>query len=192
VWLLRGLSHPWGRRQDRLEAVTVATIRFVVVGSEGAVAVQRLNADILLRAPDGCVLAVVEVKNRIGLTSEIAAEFRRNILEYSGLGVAPYFLLVSQDAGHLWRQSAGLGDAAPPDASFDMTRVVTRFAGEQAPDSRLMGFQLQSVMYQWLLDLAEGFDSADPQVVASLAATGFIDVVRGASVEAKPFADSLR
>lgn len=155
-------------------------------------ALGRLIADVTVRAPDGRVLAVVEVKNRVGLTRDIATPFRRNIIAHSNLGAAPYFLLVSQDEGYLWRQRPDLETSAPPDAAFDMASVVTRYLGAQTPGSRLQGIQLQAVVYRWLIDLADDRVSTEAQAIASLSATGFIDAIRGATVELEAAIDSLR
>lgn len=153
---------------------------------------RRSPADIAVRAPSGNLIAAVEVKNRMELTPDIAPEFRRNIVVHSDLGIAPYFLLVSQDYGYAWRQHAGSNPSDAPDATFSMSSVVARYAGEQPPSTRLRGFQLEIVVYQWLLDVTVGIIAADDQAALALGDIGLIEALQGATVSLESMLESIR
>jgi hypothetical protein len=68
----------------------------------------------------------MEVKNRQGLTAEIAKVIRRNLVAHGfKLQPVPYFLVVSEDAGFLWIQRPPFDQSDPPTVEFLMRPVIS-------------------------------------------------------------------
>jgi hypothetical protein len=76
--------------------------------------------DLLVQDPDGQFVAVVEIKNLQNFTKETATILRQNPMKYSILPQIPYFLLMSQDKGFLWKEAWQEGPDTPPDYEFSM------------------------------------------------------------------------
>lgn len=73
-------------------------------------------------------MMVIEVQNPKQFDRDYAIDFRRNVLP--ALAIAervPYFLLVSQDRGYLWKANDKAGLESPPSLEFDMKPVVKHF-----------------------------------------------------------------
>src|SRR5574340_1023065 len=94
--------------------------------------------DIVIRNHGGRPIAVVEVKNRQNLSRDIATELRRNMVAHGLLPQIPYFLLLSQDKGFLWKGTREDNIDAPPTYEFLMDKVVTRYL-KTTPQQRLLG-----------------------------------------------------
>lgn len=146
------------------------------------------RADLIVRDDAGDPVFVVEVKNRQGLSAEIATQLRRNLVVHGLLRSARFFLLVSQDRGYLWAEDARDLPNAPPRIEFPMSGVVRRYLPERSSDERLRGMELELVILQWLTELtrAAGADvdvNAEPE--RSLAQVGLLDVLQGGTVLAQ-------
>jgi hypothetical protein len=140
-------------------------------------------ADVLVTSADGWPVALVEVKNRPRLTPEIATSLRSTLLEH---GMAsprvPYFLVVSQDVGFLWAQERQRDPDDPPTAEFPMQQVVSRYARWLPLGERLIGGTLDYVVADWLSDLSVGFGPQIPEATEPLEGSGFLELLKGATV----------
>jgi hypothetical protein len=135
--------------------------------------------DILIQSPEDLPIAVVEVKNRQDLTRELATALRRNIITHSLLPQTPYFLLISQDVGFLWKAPAS--PDTPPTYEFPMDKVVARYV-KREPGERLYGIEMEYLVLQWLNDLASGKLKTNEEPEKTLALAGFNDSIREATV----------
>ena len=135
--------------------------------------------DILILSPEDLPIAVVEVKNRQDLTREVATALRRNIIIHSLLPQTPFFLLISQDVGFLWKSVASPN--APPAYEFPMSKVVTRYL-KREPGERLYGIELEFLVLQWLNDLASGKLKTSEEPEKTLALAGFNESIREATI----------
>ncbi|MHB8596535.1 MAG: hypothetical protein ACYDER_06965 [Ktedonobacteraceae bacterium] len=137
--------------------------------------------DLLIENSDGDPIAVVEVKAMSNLTRDEATVIRRNMLARGLPAHVPYFLLLSQDVGYLWKESKQYGVSETPMYEFPMHAVVNRYLDKEAQE-RLYGSVLELVMLQWLYNL-----STKPQVITeepekTLARSGFNESIKGAMV----------
>lgn len=142
-----------------------------------------LRADVLVRDQNGWPVAIVEVKNRPGLSSEDAASIRRNMLVH-GLASqdVPFFLVVSQDSGYLWNQlPRQFPDEAAP-VEFPMQPVLSHYVRWLVPGGRISGSSLEFVVANWLTDLSIDNGPALREIRDQLAPTGFLEAVEGATV----------
>src|SRR5437016_11600758 len=81
-------------------------------------------------------IAVVEITNFSDIPLDSAMEIRRSMLERGLPAHIPYFLLVSQDIGFLWKDDPSLNADSPPNYEFPMYNVIVRYTLRQ-PDERL-------------------------------------------------------
>jgi len=142
--------------------------------------------DIIIRGRDGSPVAAVEVKNQLDLSQKKAIALRRHYTRLSSLFAAPFFLLVSQDRGFLWRRATSGNGSAKPAAEFPMDNVVVRYLPTARGGTRLQEPVLELLVSQWLMDLAEHSAQrprSEPEQL--LAQVGFLDSVKGGVVEAQ-------
>lgn len=137
--------------------------------------------DIVIQDPDGQFVAVVEIKNRQNLSREIATVLRRNSMTYSLLPQTPYFLLLSQDKGFLWKDAWREGPEVPPTYEFPMDKVIARYVSKE-PDDRLYNQELEFLALQWLTDLANGKQKTSEEPEKTLAVAGFNETIKEARV----------
>ncbi len=144
-------------------------------------AISRPRPDILVRNPEGDPIAVIEVENLKDLSRDEAIELRHNLIEYGIPSHVPYFLLLSQDVGFLWKGTYHESLDAPPAYEFPMDKVVTRYSNKN-PGERLYGAELEVLVLQWLTNLAmkPQMNSEEPE--KTLALSGFNESIKGATV----------
>jgi len=140
-----------------------------------------MHADILLRTPGGDPIAVIEAKGAMNLTPELAVDIRRRMLAHGLPAHVPYFLLLTQERGYLWQDSALLRSDTPPTIEFPMTEVVTRYL-PAAPGARLHGVQLELLLVQWLTELVAQMPRSQGEPERTLGKTGFLEAIRDAQV----------
>lgn len=137
--------------------------------------------DIVIQDPDRQFVAVVEIKNMQNLTRDIATAVRGNSMIYSLLPQTPYFLLLSQDKGFIWKEAWREGPETPPSYEFPMDAVVTRYL-HRKPDDRLYNEELRYLVLQWLTDLADGKPQMSEEPEKTLALAGFDASIKEAYV----------
>lgn len=110
------------------------------------------NSDILIRDVAGKTLAVVEVKNVQNLSRDEAIQLRRNLTDFGIPFQAPFYLLLSQDMGFLWKNSSYENLDEPPMYEFPMENVVARYSHGKAGE-RLYGAVFEIIALRWLINL---------------------------------------
>jgi hypothetical protein len=103
------------------------------------------------------------------------------LIEYGVPARVPYFLLLSQDVGFLWKEAKEVDLDAPPTYEFPMDTVVTRYLKE-ASERRLYESILELVIFQWLNDLATNSGNEDEEPEKTLARAGFNESIRDATI----------
>ncbi len=144
-----------------------------------------IRADIKVRDSEGSGLALVEVKNRTGLTPDIAVTLRRNLLAH-GLANqnARFFLLVSQDIGYLWDQNTPQDiDHSSPTVEFPMDSVIQHYLPSLSGSDRLSESQVELAVTQWLWDLANGVNDRPLEPEIALSNTDFLRLIRGGRLD---------
>lgn len=63
------------------------------------------KADLVIKNLEGPPIAIVEVQTRSNLSRDVATEIRHNMLERGLPSHLPYFMLLSQDRGYLWKEA---------------------------------------------------------------------------------------
>jgi len=133
--------------------------------------------DIVIQNPDGQFVAVVDVKSYKNLTPEIATALRRTRMLHTLLPQTPYYLLVSQEKGFLWKNAWREGPETPPTYEFPMDSVITRYR-KSKQEEKPFGRELESLALRWLHDLADAKVWANEEPEKTLALSGFTDSVK--------------
>ncbi len=142
---------------------------------------RSFRPDLLIENSDGRPIAVVEVKSRVNLSGDVATEMRRSILERGLPDQIPYFLLLSQDVGYLWKGSRQDNPDDPPTYVFPMDKVVTRYSKSE-PGRRLYETELSLLFLQWLTHLSTKSPEVTEEPEKTLALSGFNDSIKNAMV----------
>lgn len=139
----------------------------------------RRIVDILIQSSDGDMIAIVEVKNLRDLTSNEATQLRQSLVRYGLPAEVPFFMLLSQDIGFLWKDSTYENLDAPPMYTFPMQNVVARFSSRK-PGERLYEAEFEILALRWLnhLTIKEYNSSEEPE--KTLEVSGFIEAIEGA------------
>lgn len=169
---------------DPIASLVLVLARAIRFDEEHGLSVARpFRVDIIAQASDGSAVAIIEVKNREGLTHDLAATLRRNLLVH-GLGGlrTPYFMFVSQEVGFLWDQRDELRPDAPPTSAFSMQPVMERYAPWLKAGERLGGAQLELIVAAWLNHLASDYTGSTQPLKDELEGTGFLDVLKGTMI----------
>ncbi len=145
-------------------------------------------ADIVIRNSEGNTVAVVELKNRENLTKDVAMDLRRNLIAHGLVPIAPYFLILSQDSGFLWKDVGLAALDAPPTQEFSMRPVLQRYLPQMDSKNRLGESTLELLVLQWLNEIAVNGQQRPEEPERLLASSGFLDSLRDATilVEANP------
>ena len=141
----------------------------------------RRIVDILIQSPDGDTIAVVEVKNLRDLTPDEAVQMRQSLADYGVPVQAPFFMLLSQDVGFLWKDSTSENLDAPPVYTFPMQNVVARYSNRK-PGERLYEEEFEILTLRWLNHLTIKKYSKGEEPENTLELSGFIDEIIVAEV----------
>lgn len=137
--------------------------------------------DIIVQSSDRQFIAIIEIKNVPDLSRDTATLIRRNSMLYSLLPQTPYFLLLSQEVGFLWKDAWQEGPDTPPTYQFAMDKVVTRYLQEQ-PTKRLYEMELEFLVLRWLNDITEGKRTTNEEPERTLAQAGLVQLMKEANV----------
>ena len=145
---------------------------------------KNIPADIVVRARDGRIVAIGEVKGGHPLTDGLAAEIRRNIVRRaSEYALAPFFLLVTRETGYLWDQRAGVYPWTKANLRFSMEPVVKGYLPWLRAGERPGPAELGLATANWLQDLADQNPWRQGPGGGVFAETEFLVAIQGASVE---------
>lgn len=139
----------------------------------------RRIVDILIQSLEGDTIAVVEVKNLRDLTRDEAIQIRRSLVDYGVPVQVPFFMLLSQDIGFLWKDSKYENLDAPPMYTFPMGNVVARYS-DRKPGERLYEAEFEILALRWLNHLTIKAYSNSEEPEKTLALSGFIEAIEGA------------
>jgi hypothetical protein len=144
---------------------------------------QPLQADLLVSAPNGRIVAIGEVKGGQSLSETEAARFRANLIRSSSeIALSPFFLLVWPDIGYLWDQREILHPTAPATITFPMAAVIERYLPWLNQGELPGSTQLALALAGWVADLADPTRLETAPAVHVFGQIDFLAAIRGASV----------
>ncbi|MCE2447488.1 MAG: hypothetical protein J4F35_03590 [Candidatus Latescibacteria bacterium] len=85
------------------------------------------RVDIAVYSPDRKLQLVVEIKNKLGASTEWVTRMRHNLLTHSFIPHVPYFLLVLPDFFHLWRDTTPMNSLAKPDYEIEAAKILAPY-----------------------------------------------------------------
>ena len=153
--------------------------------SVSAAATSAPPIDILVTDADERPIAVVEVKNKEGLSREDAMRQLRVLTTHYALPYAAYYLVVSQDYGYLWKGPLVAG--AAPALQFAMDSVIERYGPALDNGRRLRGGDVTVAVARWLIRLTNEQSDVRGVPESALNDTGFIEAMQGAVVVPEPY-----
>ena len=151
----------------------------------GVLIMRTQVADIVAYSAAGELALVVEVKNRLGTTTEWAVEFRRNLAVHDLLPQAPYFLLATPDRFYLWTRIGAAVDLVKPDVESNPSTFLRPYyesAGLSPETLRGGGFEM--FVAAWLAEVqrADGPDCLPEESRELLIDSGLFEAIRGGSL----------
>jgi len=133
--------------------------------------------DLLITDDLGKPVAAIEVKSWNNLSIDVATEMRRNMLDSGLPAQIPYFLLLSQDDGYLWKGSSNPNFDTPPMYHFPMQSVINRYSPVRS-DRRLYESELSLLVLHWLANLVAQYQEITEEPEKTLAQAGFNDSIK--------------
>ena len=142
-------------------------------------------ADIALYDRNGRLIAVAEVKNKLGTSREWAAKFRSNMLVHGGLAQADFYLLVTPDRLYIWKNAGTSPSLIQPTYDLDAQPLFAAYfekAGISPGD--VSGHAFELVVSAWLGDLVRSQEQQEPQPNGQrvLAESGFLTAIRNGRI----------
>lgn len=122
-----------------------------------------VRPDLALYDRDERLVAVVEVKGRLGTSEDWAAQFHRNLLSL-GMPGAPFFLLATPDRLYLWTGEASPSGKDRPSFVVDARPILGPFFQRaRIKPEEVSPHVLEFVVADWLTELVH---SSDPKRLA--------------------------
>jgi hypothetical protein len=142
---------------------------------------QTLQPNITIEDSNESPIAAVEITSLPNVESDEAIKIRSYMLERGLPAHIPYFLLLSQDIGFLWKDDPSLKADSPPNYEFPMDTVMTRYS-KKPLEQRLYTGELEYLFLRWLMDLRaqpqEMMEASDKK----LTDVGFTDAIHRAMI----------
>jgi hypothetical protein len=137
----------------------------------------QYRPDIVITDRSDTAVAIVEVKALRDADVQMATRYLRNLLAHGVVPYARYAMLITPEQGYLWSPPEDLLRDVSPLLTFPMERIMQHYLPVERRSAPLGGLVLESIVQQWLLDLADGI-TVDDRVTRSLREAGFLDAVK--------------
>jgi hypothetical protein len=144
-----------------------------------------IRTDIAITDEAGSLAALVEVKGKLGTTSDWAAAMRRNLAAHGVLPDAPYFVIATPDRFYVWERKTNNPTAVHPDFSFELTAALRPHLDEVGMEpGELAESSLELLLASWLSELTRGVAEVGIPKAAldRLRTSGFLSLIRGGRV----------
>lgn len=137
--------------------------------------------DLALYNHHGQLIAIVEVKNKLGTSREWATHLRRNILAHSGHYNTDFFLLVTPDRLYLWKKAGTTSNLIPPQYEINAEPIFAPYFDRAGVDPHnASGHAFELVVAAWLSDLVRSEEPLEQYTNGQkwLVKSGFLTAVR--------------
>lgn len=135
--------------------------------------------DLVIFDRAGAPAALVEVKS-LSSSVETATRYLRNLFTHGMTPLAQFVVLVTPETGYIWETPEAILRELPPAFTFPMARITRHYLRPDDLDP-VRERILESIVTQWLSDLADG-KSVDDEVTSILQHAGFVAAIRGGLV----------
>lgn len=136
--------------------------------------------DLALYNREGRLIAVAEVKNKQGTSSEWAAKFRRNLFAHNGYSKANFLLLATPDRLYFWKDTGVTPSVIQPTYEIDAQPIFSPYFEKAGVSPRNISEQaFELVVAAWLGDLVRSEEPQEPTTGQGwLRESGFLMAVR--------------
>jgi hypothetical protein len=138
-------------------------------------------ADLTLYDRDRRLIAVAEVKNKLGTSPDWAAKLRRNLLAHERHYSADFFLLVTPDRLYIWKNAGAAPTLVQPTYEIDAQPIFTPYFEKAGVNSsNISGHAFELVVAAWLGDLVRSEEQQEALTNGQrwLVESGFLTAVR--------------
>ena len=112
------------------------------------------HADLALFNSHGQLIAIVEIKSKIGTSRKWATLTRRNIVAHGNIGDAPYFLLVTPDRLYIWKEAGADPTPIEPTHEADTTaELAPYFLSSGVNPAGVSGHAFELIVGAWFGDV---------------------------------------
>lgn len=113
-----------------------------------------MKPDIAVYGTDKKLKLLVEIKNKVGASSNWVIEMRGNLLAHSIIQPSPYLLLVLSDSFHLWRNAETADLRSQPDYSVPASQVLAVYLKDSSISlDTISGYGLEMLVSSWLTQI---------------------------------------
>ena len=144
------------------------------------------RADLALYDPSGRLIAVSEIKNKLGTSADWAAKTRRNLLAHGDYSSADFFLLVTPDRLYVWKNAGHDPVETPPTYQTDAQSTFEPYFRRVGLDPRqISGNAFELIVSTWLNDVIQSSRNAKDNVDEEswLTISGFRTAVKNGRIE---------
>jgi hypothetical protein len=138
-------------------------------------------ADLVIRDTKDDPLAVIDVVNFPGFSREEAIELRQRLIDYGLPAQIPYFLLLTQDIGFLWKDTKRDQLDVPPNYEFPMDGLVRRY-GKDGSQRRLYRWELEWLILRWFAHLRASSEPDTEEPELTLVRSGLRELITDVSL----------
>lgn len=141
-----------------------------------------MKADIVVYDRNGQIVLIIEIKKRLGLSSEWATEWRRNILSHGSLPDAKFFMAALPDRFYLWKDAGNLPELVEPTFEIDAKPILKSYFDETGTSQEeITRHAFEFIIAAWLNSLLCFNSSLNQQ--KWITRTGLSDAVSGGYLE---------
>lgn len=145
-----------------------------------------MRVDLMVYDRNGQIVLIVEVKKKLGTSSEWATMLRRNIFAHGALPAAKFFLLALPDRFYLWKNVASRPELVQPTFEIDSQPLLQPYFDRVGVSiEKITGRSFELIIAAWLDDLLhletapEGGDKQKGWIVES----GLFEAIRGGHLD---------
>lgn len=143
-------------------------------------------ADLALYDQNGQLIAIAEIKNKLGTSCEWAAQLRCNILAHGGYYSTDFLLLATPDRLYLWKSAGTAPTLVPPTYEVDAQPIFAPYFKSAGVDPRhASSHAFELAVAAWLGDLVRSGER--PENLANgqswLVESGFLTAVEDGRIE---------
>ena len=139
-------------------------------------------ADLVIRDTKDDPLAVIDLVNFPGFSREEAIELRQRMIDRGLPAQLPYFLLLTQDVGFLWKDTEKDQLDAPPNYEFPMNGLIQRYEKESSR-RRLYGWELEFLILKWFIHLTASSEPDTEEPELTFVRSGLRELIKGTFVQ---------
>ncbi|MCP4111272.1 MAG: hypothetical protein GY749_38055 [Desulfobacteraceae bacterium] len=113
-----------------------------------------MKADIVVYDRNGQIVLIIKIKKRLGVSSEWAIKWRRNILSHGSLPDAKFFMTALPDRFYLWKNAGNLPELVEPTFEIDAKPILKLYFDESGTSPEKIAPQsFELIVGVWLNSL---------------------------------------